>query len=313
MAHKLSTVLVTGANTGIGFECCKQLAQVEGVKKVILACRSSEKAYVAKALLEEDNQNHVVFEVLIIDVSNLDSVCKAVEELCEPIDGLVLNAGSAGGANPGQITDYGVTQISAINLLGHVLLVDLLLEQKKLSGTVVFSGSETSRGLPLSPFKKAKLKDGSVEEFVSILDGSFIKGRKTFSKLYGSSKLVGTFWIASMARQEVGIRFLTMSPGGTYGTEFSRFVPDWVMKVYYKTLGALIIASGKMHSAEVGAKRYVDALVDDKTYKTGVFYASKKDMAGDVCDQVCHASYLAIESYQDNANLAVHRFIKSSG
>ena len=180
----LTSVLVTGANTGIGYECCKQLAQhVKGVRKVILACRSYEKAKIAKASLEQDCQtNDVVFQILIVDVSNLDSVCEAVEQLAEPIDGLVLNAGSAGGSNPGQLTQYGVTQISATNVLGHVLLVDLLLEQRKLSGTVIFSGSETSRGLPLSPFKKVKLKSGSVDEFVSILDGSFFKGKKTFSR-----------------------------------------------------------------------------------------------------------------------------------
>jgi NAD(P)-dependent dehydrogenase (short-subunit alcohol dehydrogenase family) len=306
----LTSVLVTGANTGIGYECCKQLVQLEGMKKVILACRSPVKAETAKKSLEEECKTNVLLEILIIDVSNLDSVRKAVDELKEPIDGLVLNAGSAGGKIPGEMTEYGVTKILAINVLGHVLLVDLLLEQNKLLGTVVFSGTEASRGLPLSPFKKQKLKNGSEEEFVSILDGSSIKGKKTFAKLYGPSKLVGTFWMSSMARQEPNIRFVTMSPGGTYDTEFSRFMPDWVMQIYYYSLGAVIRATGKMHSSEVGAKRYIDALVDEKTYRTGVFYASKKDMSGEVCDQFLHADYLTNEEYQDNANTALHKFIK---
>ena len=306
----LSSVLLTGANTGIGYECCKQLAKHEGITKIILACRSRDKAEAAKKSLQEDCKSHVIFEILVIDLSNLDSVRKAVDELAEPIDGLVLNAGSAGGATPGKITQYGVTEIAATNVLGHVLLVDLLLKQKKLSGTVVFSGTEASRGLPLSPFKKLKLKSGSVDEFVSILDGSSIRGKRTFPKLYGPSKCVGTLWISSMSRQEPTIRFLTMSPGGTYGTEFARFMPDWVMDVYKKTLGAVIVACGKMHSAEVGAKRYVDALLDETTYKTGIFFASKNGMAGEVCDQVIHLDYLANEQYQDNANKALHRFIK---
>ena len=79
-----------------------------------------------------------------------------------------------GAANPRPITNYKVRQISTISLLGHVLLVDLLLKQSKLSGMVRFSESKTSHGLPLLSFKKVTSKDaGSLGKFVFILDGLF--------------------------------------------------------------------------------------------------------------------------------------------
>ena len=43
-----SCVLITGANSGCGFECARQLALIDGVKKIYLACRSKEKAETAK-------------------------------------------------------------------------------------------------------------------------------------------------------------------------------------------------------------------------------------------------------------------------
>ena len=46
------TALVTGANSGVGFEAAAQLAE-DGWGKVILACRSIEKAEAAKAQLVE--------------------------------------------------------------------------------------------------------------------------------------------------------------------------------------------------------------------------------------------------------------------
>lgn len=46
------TVLVTGANSGLGFEAAAQLAEA-GWGKVILACRTVEKAEAAKAKLVE--------------------------------------------------------------------------------------------------------------------------------------------------------------------------------------------------------------------------------------------------------------------
>jgi hypothetical protein len=33
---------------------------------------------------------------------------------------------------------------------------------------------------------------------------------------------------------------------------------------------------GKVHGVKDGAKRYVDVLTDEETYKSGVFYASIK-------------------------------------
>ena len=46
------TVLLTGANSGLGFEAARQLA-VAGWGKVILACRSESKAESARARLVE--------------------------------------------------------------------------------------------------------------------------------------------------------------------------------------------------------------------------------------------------------------------
>ena len=72
-----------------------------------------------------------------MDVSDLDSVRKAINQIKEPLDGLVLNAGP--GPSKVEITPAGVTSVVALNVLGHALLVDLLLKQEKLAGSVVFS------------------------------------------------------------------------------------------------------------------------------------------------------------------------------
>jgi NAD(P)-dependent dehydrogenase (short-subunit alcohol dehydrogenase family) len=214
----ITTVMITGANVGLGYDTARQLALTKGVKKVILACRNPDKAKAAKQSLEKITDKRI-FEILIMDVSNLDSVRKAVNSLDEPIDGLVMNAGGIGGKEPGEMTEYGVPAVIAVNVLGHVLLVDLLLEQNKLSGTVIFSGSEAARGVPLMGMKKYEFKSGSVAEFESMNNGSAYK-KKTMEEMYGPAKLVGTFWMPSMARRHPDIRFINVSAGGTTGTTF---------------------------------------------------------------------------------------------
>jgi len=305
---QVTTVLITGANAGLGKDCARQLAEKSGIKKIYLGCRNPQKAADAKKDLEESTGKSI-FDVLIIDVTDLDSVRKAVKELKEPIDGLVLNAGGLGGGDPATMTDYGIPIVMAVNVLGHVLLVDLLLEQKKLTGSVVYSGSEAARGVPTFGMKKPELKDGSVEEFTSMFDGSAYE-KKTTEALYGPAKLMGALWMSSMARKVPTVRFVTISPGGTTGTDAASEQP-WFKAMMFSVMMKAMELFGQTHSLSVGAKRYVDALVNEgDAYKSGTFYASKKGVTGEIVDQVEHLSFIHDEKYQENASAAVHSFIK---
>lgn len=93
-AHK--TALVTGANSGVGFEAAAQLAE-DGWAKVILACRSIEKAEAARAQLVE-RVGRDPFGVLAVDTSEVASAQAACDELRdrgERVDFLLLNAGAS--------------------------------------------------------------------------------------------------------------------------------------------------------------------------------------------------------------------------
>ena len=298
----LTKALVTGANAGIGKECARQLSLLKGMEKVYLGYRNPAKAEEAKAELEKLTGKRGVFEVLIVDVSDIASVKEAAGKLPESIDGLVLNAGGQGGHDFASLTEKGATKIMAANVLGHVVLVDSLLDQKKLSGTVLFAGTEAARGVPPT-LPRPDVKSGSVENFVSICDGSFTK-KKTFETMHGPVKLLGALWISSMARKHPEMRFITMSPGGTSGTNVSNDMA-WLMKLMMKMAPLL----GMAHGVDTAAKRYVDALTNEDLYKTGVFYASKKGTKGPVCDQAEIFSALKNEEHQDNASAAIYKFL----
>ena len=88
-----------------------------------------------------------IFEIVLIDVSNLDSVRSAVASLNEPIDALIMNAGGMGGKEPNALTKDGVIQIFSTNVLGHVLLLDELIAANKLNNvtTTVNETMQTKR------------------------------------------------------------------------------------------------------------------------------------------------------------------------
>lgn len=66
---------------------------------------------------------------------------------------------------------------------------------------------------------------------------------------------------------------------------------------------------GKAHSVDVGAKRYIDVVYDQETYKSGVYYGSKVGVTGEMADQVAHFEIIGNEAAQDNADAAIHLFL----
>jgi NAD(P)-dependent dehydrogenase (short-subunit alcohol dehydrogenase family) len=91
----MKTVLITGANKGIGFETARQLAHLNYF--VYLGSRNKENGLEAIKKLNELGITNV--EDLAIDVSNIDSVRQARLELEAKIDSLdilINNAGIAG-------------------------------------------------------------------------------------------------------------------------------------------------------------------------------------------------------------------------
>ncbi|USD42322.1 SDR family NAD(P)-dependent oxidoreductase [Vibrio sp. SCSIO 43135] len=303
----IKTVLITGANAGIGFESARQLAQQDGINKIILGCRNLTKAREAKAQLEALTGKSI-FEILILDVSDSSSVRSAVTTLNAPIDAVVLNAGGTGGRTPHQLTSDGVTTIFAANVLGHVVLVEELIKHQLVTSTILYAGSETARGIPKMGVAKPELASSSVDEFASIADGSKFNSNADPLDIYGTIKLTGTLWMASMARQHPHLRFVTMSPGGTTGTNGMDDLP-FLKKVFFKYVGGLVMPMlGMMHSVEKGAKRYLDGLFDPR-FESGHFYASHAGSpTGPVVDQITIDPSFGDAFAQDNAHQAIQQF-----
>ncbi|MGD0680232.1 MAG: SDR family NAD(P)-dependent oxidoreductase [Polyangiaceae bacterium] len=293
------SILITGANVGLGKETARQLALREETKKVVLFCRNQAKAEAAQKDLEEKTGKSI-FDIVIGDVSDEASVRKAVDKLKQPIDAVILNAGGMVGATAGKPTPSGMNELAATNILGHVVLVDELIKRGKLKKAVLFVSAEAVPGVK--------------DEFAAVLDGTYFGKKFDPTQAYGYVKYAGTMWALSMARRHPELKFVVVSPGNTRGTMAPDSLPQ-PMRFMLKFVMMPIVfpLMGAVHGIEVGVKRFVDAISDDR-YKSGVFYASKEGkLSGEMVDQSTFFTSLKNASFQDNANEAIHRFIKASG
>ena len=309
-SSSISSVLITGANAGIGKEVARQLARRPGVERVYLACRSEVKARAAKQDLEKQT-GRSCFRIVVMDMSDLVSIRSAMREVKAPLDGLVMNAGGSGGKTPLALTRDGVTELFASNVLGHVVLLEGLIAAGSLSGTAVYLGSEAARGFPRLGIKQPSLPTSSVQDFIDVITGKNFLGKKFDSALaYAEVKYMAALWIAAIARRQPTLRLVTISPGNTQGTEIAGSMPPLVRILMQRIVMPFVApVFGLAHSLETGAARIVAGLTDP-SFESGIFYASAEDkMIGPLMDQSKIFPDLANLTYQQNADEAIHTFL----
>ncbi|KAI0105685.1 NAD(P)-binding protein [Nemania sp. FL0031] len=134
MADQKSVVLITGANSGIGFEVANQLL-TDGSFHVLLCARSKEKGQAALADLQSRNLPGTV-ELLHLDVaeeSSIAAAAKLVEEKHGRLDALVNNAGIS--RAPGTVGEQMVACFK-VSAVGAQLMGDYFAHLlKKSTGT----------------------------------------------------------------------------------------------------------------------------------------------------------------------------------
>ncbi len=218
------SVLITGANIGLGKETARQLAMKKETKRVILFCRNRARAEAAQKDLEEKT-GRKIFEILIGDVTDANAVRKAVDEIKEPIDAVVLNAGGVVGKTAANLTPSGMNELAATNILGNVILVEELLKRDKLKKTVLAISAEAVPGVKMLGVKPVSMRTSSVDEFAAVLDGSYFGKKFDALQAYAYVKYAETMWTLSMARKYPNIKCVVVSPGNTKGTQAQMLCP----------------------------------------------------------------------------------------
>ena len=128
------TVLITGANTGLGFQAAIKYA-LHGVSRLILGVRSIEKGNEAKArIVQRTGISKDAIEVLGVDLSNFASVQQFIKDLDQTLDRLDIALLNAGIGPPSyKKSEEGWEMAVQVNALSTALMGLLLLPKLRLT------------------------------------------------------------------------------------------------------------------------------------------------------------------------------------
>ena len=144
------TVLITGANSGLGFEATKAFADKGAT--IIMACRSIDRGQQAATDINTTlGETGGTLNVRQCDLASLDSVATFTEGVTDDYDKLDILCNNAGVmAIPRQETEDGFEKQLGVNHLGHFALtghlLDLLLDSKGESRIVTHSSGAHEAG-----------------------------------------------------------------------------------------------------------------------------------------------------------------------
>lgn len=211
------TIIVTGANAGLGFETALALAKKDAT--VIMACRNVSKAETAKEQILKEAPS-AKLEIIKLDLSNLKSVHAFAEEFLDRYNSLDVLINNAGVMNPpySKTVDGFELQMAA-NYFGHFLLTGLLLN--------VLENTEGSRIVMLS----------SIAHKAGKINFDNLNSEKSFSKIgaYGQSKLACLMHAYELNRRlsAAGSKVIAVAahPGVSI-TDLMRHIPQFLLFLF---------------------------------------------------------------------------------
>ena len=282
MANRQSTVVITGASSGVGLQAARALAQTDDWH-VVMACRDIPKTEKAAQALGMSPDRYTI---LPLDLANLASVREFVtcfRSLGRSLDALVCNAAVYLPLLKEPLYSPDGYEVSvATNHLGHFLLCNLMLEDLKQSaapeprlvilGTVTANPKELGGKIPIpAPPDLGNLKgfEDGFKAPIAMIDGKKFKS----GKAYKDSKLCNMLTMRELHRRyhdSTKITFNALYPGCVATTALFRNHFPLFQKIF--PLFQKNITGGYV-SEELAGDRVADVVAKPEYNQSGVYWS----------------------------------------
>jgi NAD(P)-dependent dehydrogenase (short-subunit alcohol dehydrogenase family) len=283
----MKTVVVAGANAGIGFATAKYIASHPDWH-VVLACRNETKAANALANIRQAYPNASV-STLPLDLFSLDSIrnfgALLAKQDLPPLHGLILNAGGINmKAKSLEFSKDGFEYVFQLNFLGHFALAGILIKQMQAAARIVFVSSDLHDPAATKMGKFAPPKYGPVEDVAY--------GRGIYTKMnpmarYGTAKMFAMMCAREFDRRlkaagEQGITVNSWSPGVVPTTQAGNSMPKLQKKIMMSA--AFVKFMGSHLSTEDEAASALGGLIIEPKFEgvSGRYFDGTKEIPSSI-------------------------------
>ena len=255
MTMEGKTVLITGADGGIGSETTKGIAKMDAT--IIMACLDLNDAKPVYENIKQESGNERI-EMMQVDLASLSSIREFAQQFSQKhqqLNVLINNAGVFRWKR--EETLEGFERTIGINLLGHFLLTHLLLPiLKQTPGARILNVSSNA-------YFKGKID----------LDDLHLKKKYTGVKAYDSSKLAIVFFTQELAErlQGTGVTVNALHPGHAATNIWNMWPGTWYQALLFKILKMLM-----KPTVEAAQNSIYLASSDEVKGITGKFFDNKK-------------------------------------
>ncbi|MFZ6028165.1 MAG: SDR family NAD(P)-dependent oxidoreductase [Chloroflexota bacterium] len=288
------TIIITGGNTGLGYECAKSIAASGQGWQIVIAGRDKQRISEAARRLDDvapDSQARA----LRLDLASLQSIRSFVEQFIAqglpPLRAIVCNAGVQVISGT-TYTEDGFETTFGVNHLGHFLLVNLLIEYLAAPARIIVVSSDTH-----DPVQKTGMPEPCYENAISlawperdIAASQVVQDATTGRRRYTTSKLCNVYFTYELSRRlekqglstsQKPITVNAFNPGLMPGTGLARdyspgqrFVWNYILPVIRPILRFFMPMNSADKSGQALARLVLDSSLEGIT---GKYYSGLKE------------------------------------
>jgi NAD(P)-dependent dehydrogenase (short-subunit alcohol dehydrogenase family) len=274
----MKSIIITGANSGIGYECALQLARLAPKEYIILACRNIKAGSLAAEQIKKET-GHTNLSCMELDLASLQSIRNFKTAFSKTrhneISALINNAGLQ---NIGETsyTKDGFEITFGTNHLGGFYLTQLLSPYMASGASVTFTASDTHDPLTKTGIEPPVYTSGRELAFP---EKTTEKTTTIGQRRYSTSKLcnVMTAYLYHQKLAPLGIRVNAFDPGMVPGTGLAKNYPAILRFVWNNIMPVLTHFKKNTNTAVLSGSRLAD-LAYSKKYAdlNGIYFSDAK-------------------------------------
>lgn len=274
----MKSVIITGANSGIGFECAMQMSKLAPNDQIILACRNIQAGNEAIQKIKQKT-NHKNLICLPLNLASLQSIRDfktTFLKLPNPaITALVNNAGLQN-ISKTAYTKEGFEITFGTNHLGGFYLTLLLLPYIEKNGSITFTASDTHDPATKTGIEPPVFTTGKELAFPKeTSEKENIVGQRRYS----TSKLcnVLTTYVLHERLADKNIRVNAFDPGLTPGTGLAKSYPALLRFVWKNIMPMMSYFRKNISSPATSGSRLANlAFSKELRQLNGIYYSHGK-------------------------------------